>query len=301
MKVKEVENIIFQDPKKTFMEILKVHNKEVPFANLLAFFFRPKEKHGLETLLIDSLLDTKHTSISMNKTEELTLEKIEYDAKSVEVLVEKKTKNGNRIDILIITNTFVLCIEFKINHSLNNPLEDYKKYIEEHSEYSKKKKYYLILTPFKKDPIGDAKMYFKENNEFKHIILSHFIKTVKKKNEQNFRGDIYEKNIYQQYFEEFIQTIENREIRFKRRIALTELSDDLNKSLLNKGLESKYHLNNQGGFLEIKKDTSALKIRIKSGIWQMEKWKNNKPQSEQKLENSDLTTQINELTSSFFC
>ena len=32
---------IFKEPRKTFMEILKVNNREVPFANLLAFLFRP--------------------------------------------------------------------------------------------------------------------------------------------------------------------------------------------------------------------------------------------------------------------
>lgn len=138
------KEIFFSDPKKTFMEILKVHNKEVPFANLLAFFFRPKETHELGTLFIDSLLEM------INEKEYSAIEKIDYDKKfKVEVHVEKKTSIGNRIDILIVTNTFVICIEFKIDHDLDNPLEDYKKYIEEHSEYSQLKKHYLVLTPYK--------------------------------------------------------------------------------------------------------------------------------------------------------
>ena len=298
MNPNEVDNIIFQDPKKTFMEILKVHNKEVPFANLLAFFFRPKEIHDLGTLFIDSLLNTKYTNISKNKVEELTLEKLEYDKKSVKVLVEEPTKKG-RIDVLVITNTFVICIEFKINHFLNNPLEDYKKFIEEHPEYSKKEKYYFVLTPFEKPPIEEAKRYFEENNEFKQIILSHFVKTVKHNLQDTF-GNSQEKNGYYHYFNEFIQTVENRKIRSLRRITLNKLSEKLNKSILNKGLESKYHLNNQGGFLEIKKDQNALKIRIKPEGWQIEKWKNNeKYLSDTEIKSTDLIAKIEESIRAF--
>ena len=123
------DNIIFKEPRKTFMEILKVNNSEVPFANILAFFFRPNENHKLETLFIDALLETKFTNISKNQDEEIAQEIPVYEKKSVKVIVEQKTKNESRIDILIITNTFVICIEFKINHELNNPLDDYKDYV----------------------------------------------------------------------------------------------------------------------------------------------------------------------------
>lgn len=300
MNPNEVDNIIFQDPKKTFMEILKVHNKEVPFANLLAFFFRPKEIHKLGTLFIDSLLETKRTNISKDKTENIIPTKPipVYDEKSVEVKVEQKTINDNRIDLLIVTNTFVICIEFKINHDLDNPLDDYKTFIEKH--YSERKQFYFILTPFKKDPIGNAEKYFKEHNEFKQIILSHFVKTVKH-NLQNTFGNLQKKNEYYHYFNEFIETVDNRKIRSLRRITLNKLSDKLNKSILNKGLESKYHLNNQGGFLEIKKDQKALKIRIKPKGWQIEKWKNNaKYLSDTEIKSTDLIAKIEESISAFF-
>jgi hypothetical protein len=291
----EVDNIIFQDPKKTFMEILKVHNKEVPFANLLAFFFRPKETHNLGTLFIDSLFDTKHSNIFENKVEELTLEKLEYDKTSVEVLVEEPTKKG-RIDLLIVTNTFVICIEFKINHFLNNPLEDYKKFIEEHPEYSKKEKYYFVLTPFEKAPIEEALKYFEDNNEFKQVILSHFIKTVKDKNEQIPLEDRLENSIHYHYFNEFIQTVENRKIRSLRRKELTDLSNQLN----NKELGSKYHSNNQGGFVEVLRGTNAVKIRIKPTGWQVEQWKDGlMTLKEVNVQREDLAVKTIELKSSF--
>lgn len=268
--MKEIENIIFKDPRITFMEILKVNGKEVPFANLLSFFFKPKEKHNLGTLFIDSLLETKFTNIGKNDTNEQNFEKIEYDRNSVKVMVELKTLNNNRIDIFIATNTFVICIEFKINHNLDNPLEDYKNFISRHSEYSTKKQFYFILTPFKKEPIGNAKRYFENNNEFKQIVLRHFIKQVKL-NLENKLSEVEHENIYYQYFQDFIQTVENREIRSKRTFELTKLND----IIIQNSLKSEYHTNIQGGFLQVEKINYNLKIRIKFGKWQVEKWNGN--------------------------
>lgn len=256
--MEKVDNIIFQDPKSTFMEILKVNNREVPFGNLLSFFFRPNKEHGLGTLFIDSFLDTVQLDIPDRKDMH----------KSVEVHVEKKTDNGNRIDILIITETIVICIEFKINHHLNNPLEDYKDFIDKYPDCIGKQKYYFVLTPFKKTSIGKAKTYFENNSDFKQIILSHFVQMIKN-NLQNPIGDKIVKNDYYQHFEDFIQTVENRKIRSLRRNELTAVSAELN----NKGLMSKYHSNNQGGFVEILKGPNKLKIRIKPEGWQIEKWK----------------------------
>ena len=263
--MEDQDNIIFKEPRKTFMEILKVNNREVPFANILAFFFRPNENHKLETLFIDALLETKFTNISKNQDEEITQEVPVYEKKSVKVIVEQKTKNESRIDILIITNTFVICIEFKINHELNNPLDDYKDYVEK--EFNEKKKYYLILTPYKKDAIEKAKDYFEKNNEFKQVVLRHFINRVKEKIAEN--PTTYFKNEKYDYFLDFIQTVENREIRSKRNLFLVRLKKDLDKNL-----KCEYHKNIDGGFLEIKKEKFTLKIRFtKEGI-QIEKWIN---------------------------
>jgi hypothetical protein len=263
--MEDKDNIIFKEPRKTFMEILKVNNREVPFANILAFFFRPNENHKLETLFIDALLETKFTNISKNQDEEITQEVPVYEKKSVKVIVEQKTKNESRIDILIITNTFVICIEFKINHELNNPLDDYKDYVEK--EFNEKKKYYLILTPFKKEAVEKAKDYFEKNNEFKQVVLRHFINRVKEKIAEN--PTTFLRNEKYDYFLDFIQTIENREIRSKRNLFLEKLKKDLGKNI-----KSQYHKNIDGGFLEIKKDNFILKIRFtKEGI-QIEKWIN---------------------------
>ncbi len=264
MEIKE--EIIFNEPVKTFMEILKVNNSEVPFANVLAYFFRPNENHKLGTLFIDALLETKYTNISNNFAGEITHKLPKYEKKSVSVIVEQKTEKKNRIDILIITNSFVICIEFKINHDLNNPLIDYTEYVEK--EFNEKQKFYFILTPNKKEAINQAKEYFEKNNEFKQIILRHFINRVKQKIQQN--PATFEINEKYDYFLDFVQTVENREIRSKRNIFLEELKINL----LHHKVISDYHKNINGGFLEINNGSYQLKVRFTIYGIQIEKWVN---------------------------
>ncbi|MBU2940882.1 PD-(D/E)XK nuclease family protein [Lacinutrix sp. C3R15] len=266
--MENIEEIIFKEPRKTFMEILKVHNQEVPFANVLAFFFRPKENHNLGTLFLDALLETKFTNIGKNSNEESTPEIPDYEITSVKVIVEQPTEFKKRIDILIVTNTFVVCIEFKINHDLNNPLTEYKNFIDNENKFNEKKKYYFILTPYKKKAIDKAEKYFENHNEFKQIILSHFIKRIDSKIEKN--PNEYIVNEQYDYYKDFIQTIKNREIRSKRNIFLQNFKSDLNR----KNIKSEYHKNIKGGFLEIEKEDFSLKVRFKNEGIQIEKWKN---------------------------
>ena len=279
-------DVIFKESPKTFMEILKVHNREVQVANALAFFFRPKEKHGLNTLFIDALLKTNCSELKtfIPKKESSLVEfngsncnkpneKLEYNVDKVEVFVEYPTENKNRIDILINTDSFTICIEFKINHDLDNPLEDYRDFILR--KVSNKRIYFIVLTPYKKDPIGKAEEFFNENSEFKQVVLSHFFKEIKQKLKKQDTND-FKTNQYYQYFQDFAQTIKNREIRSKRHKALIDLKGRLNNKHIC-DLHPK-------GFLEIKKKDYNLKIRlilesITPAItpgWQIEKWVRNK-------------------------
>lgn len=260
-----IPEIIFNEPQKTFMEILKVHNKEVPFANLLAFFFNPKEEHNLETLFIDALLESNFTHKGVNANNETCIGKIVYNKNEVKVKTEVLTHNKKRIDILIISDVFVFCIEFKINHDLNNPLEDYKQYIEK--EFPNKQYYYFILTPYVKEVIGSAKEYFENNNEFKQIILSHFIKNVNEKLQELYPTYESENMYYKYYFKDFIRTVENRKIRSKRHDVFTFLKERINEKI--KPFNCEFH---KKGFLEIRLQHFNLKIRIKNSGWQIEKW-----------------------------
>ena len=285
---------MFDEPHKTFMEILKVNNREVPFANLLAFFFRPNEKHGLKNFFIEALLNTKCSELTGNSSKFennlLELNGFEFEnttniiGENVKVIVEQKTTseqnlskselNNKRIDILIVAENFVICIEFKINHDLNNPLQEYRKFVTE--KYPDKRKYYVVLTPYRKVITGDAK----NNEEFKQVILSHFVENVKQKLPENFKTN-FTTNKYYDYFIDFIQTVENRKIKYERNIFFKELNQELTKD---KKIISKFHTQ-KNGFLEIKKNNLKLKLRffvnnseiIEQNIgWKLENWSENK-------------------------
>jgi hypothetical protein len=260
-----MDEIIFIEPRKTFMEILRVHNREVPFANLLAFFFNPKEKHELNTLFIDALLETRFTHLGKNESVEISPRIPVYDANSIKVAVEVTTSEIIRIDILITSNTFTICIEFKINHDLNNPLDDYKKFVND--KYSNQQHYFFVLTPYKKEATGIAKEYFESNNEFKQIILRHFINKVKEKLQELYPNYENENIYFKYYFNDFIQTVENRKIHSKRHEVFRSLQQEINEKI--KPIYCEFH---KKGFLEIKILDFVLKIRIAASRWQIEKW-----------------------------
>lgn len=273
-----IDNIIFEDPRKTLMEILRVHNQEVPFANILAFFFRPHEKHGLGLLFLKALLQTNCYNFNQESVskvlplkdvhpscvgEKLNLETLGQN--NIQVTVEEPTENGKRIDILIVAEDFVVCIEFKINHDLNNPLEDYSKFI--HSKYSNRKHmYFVVLTPYAKDPIGNAKKYLSINQKFKQVILSHFFSKVMERLPDSYLSNL-ENLQYYHHFQDLVQTVKNRKIRSKRYHALQTLNENINKSH-----HAVFHNNISGGYLTIKKNKFTLKVRIKSSGWHFEKW-----------------------------
>ncbi len=196
------------EPKtKTFLEIMKVSNKEVPIANILAYFFNPNNEHGLNNLFIKSLFNIPKYNLNekIKETENKTqIDKISW----VKVETEKKTSDNKRIDIFIETEDKLIAIEFKINHILNNPLKSYREYVEKlkDKKVGKYETYYFILTPFWKKPEQE----YKENieNNFYQIILSDLIKEVKK---DELSENLLNKKDSQSYFyKDFITTIENR-------------------------------------------------------------------------------------------
>ena len=149
--MEKIDEAIFEEVKKTYLEHLKVHKREVVLANALAFYFRPKENHNLEILFFKALQNSKCYELIGNQREtknKLKDANLSFDNTSV--VTEKPTNNNNRIDILITskdTKEFAICIEFKIDHKLNNPLDDYIDYLKSQG-YSNL--YFFILTPYKK-------------------------------------------------------------------------------------------------------------------------------------------------------
>tara|TARA_R110000765_G_scaffold108104_1_gene199057 strand:+ start:536 stop:1075 length:540 start_codon:yes stop_codon:yes gene_type:complete len=143
---------------------------------------------------------------------------------------------------------------------LNNPLAHYKNYVESVEKYSEKNHLFLILSPFRKIPEGPAGIYFKEKNDFKLIILSHFTKVLVEKI-KIISPSSQNSNLY---LNELIQTLQNRTINYKRESLLVSLCESL--------INYNYKSNSKGGFLELKEKNYVYKIRIEKSNWKIEYW-----------------------------
>ncbi|MCH6269361.1 PD-(D/E)XK nuclease family protein [Neobacillus citreus] len=120
---------------KTVFSIGGRGHYENPISDVLAFFIDSREEHGFGTLLLSSIINL------LNISNEIT----NLDAEFIEVVErEAITANGNRIDLVIAGSDWVLVIENKIYHYLNNPLNDYESYI--NTRYPDKTPYYAILS-----------------------------------------------------------------------------------------------------------------------------------------------------------
>lgn len=304
-------------PRKTFMEIMKVNRSEVHIANLLAYFFRSEESHGLGKVFLKSLFETHSYHFKKKKkteedeaSEKAELEKeakkesllFKYGRKrnietgsfekatppesidsfidnlsNVQVKTEDPTadtqEKQKRIDLVLSTDECVVCIEFKINHELNNPLRIYQERIEnkEKKFYEKNEEqrdlFFIVLTPYKKAP-SEAVQEFIDGgkNEFREMVLSHFVENVVK----NIPANYFIENVnnpYSQYLVDFIQTINNRAINHWRTLVLLDL-----KAKLPAGLKT-VHEPRYFGFLQFHFGGFRYKIRVRHNHqFVIEKW-----------------------------
>lgn len=109
-------------------QILRISKKEIRHSNFLAWLLNPNSNHGLGNIVLRSFLN------------ELNIENINLD--NVEIRREWKF-----IDLLIILDDFVVCIENKIfSNEHSDQLKRYKNIIEK--EFTNKKRIFVYLTPF---------------------------------------------------------------------------------------------------------------------------------------------------------
>ena len=104
---------------KTFMEVSGYPHYENVCSNILSFYFNPNEEHRLNDTVLKSLLST------IDKKQPKLINNISTD--NISVYREYTTLKGNRIDIVIKNDDFVIGIENKIYASVYNDLDDYAK------------------------------------------------------------------------------------------------------------------------------------------------------------------------------
>lgn len=289
-------------PKKTFMEIMKVHRSEVHMANLLAYFFRSEESHGLGSSFLAALFETNSfglkkssekenesaplfnygyrlnpettTFVPSQNSELVTdfVQKLSRVHVKTEELTTNAVDNQKRIDLLLTTDECVVCIEFKINHDLNNPLQTYQDHIKEieldfwEKTQRQRDLFFIVLTPYKKSPSESVQRFIDTNeNVFREMILSHFTESLMRNIPENYFIENFS-NSNSQYLVDFIQTINNRKSRYYQLEILNDLKNHLGSGLKSDVLENRR-------CLQIHSVNHRFKIRIKSNRqFVLEKW-----------------------------
>ena len=177
---------------KTFMEISGYPHYENVCSNILAFYLNPSNEHGLKDLVIKSLLHLVETDFAAD----LSFEEIE-------IRREHRTNNDKRLDIVILTENYVIGIENKIFHHLHNDLTDYHETIQSLC-YGERKPICIVLSLNKLTSQDDLEKI--KVNHFINITYEQFFHDIK----QNIGKYLSSTNIsYINYLTDFIKSIEN--------------------------------------------------------------------------------------------
>ncbi|MCL1910720.1 MAG: PD-(D/E)XK nuclease family protein [Leptospirales bacterium] len=174
----------------TYLDICRYSGRrfEEICSKILAFYFQPKNEHGLKSLLIESLFE----SIDYNQDG--------YIDDNIEVETEVNA-GGKRLDILIKNSDWVIGIENKIWANVYNPLEEYGKRIDQ----DKKQNTFKILLSLREISDKDELDYIYKN-EFRIIYYTSFFESIKK----NIGKYISDGNMkYIIFLYDLIQTLEN--------------------------------------------------------------------------------------------
>jgi len=340
-KILEIINdVSVRKAHRTYLEEIKVSHKEVVMADILAHFFKPKptKPHFLNDIFIKALLKTESSQLDNKSKNGLIHENLDRISNScfldAKVDVEKTTDKKKRLDIIITSkkaNT-VIGIEFKINHDLDNPLNEYQGLIDgrKYKDYSNK--IYIVLTPYWKEPIGAAK----DNSVFVQVMLSHFIEEIEKEVKERNVFDERKNTLEYFYYIDFINTIKNKGAKIqvvkdykaliteekikKEEIFKLEISENFDKdSIVLKTIKAFYEskikalkkeLDKDSKFefvkllnqnvsrvvqvLEFKKEKQIYKVRLSIKGWSLEKWAEN-GQSETKCFIEDIFSSISSI------
>ncbi len=143
--------------KPSFLDIAQCPHRENVWRNIFAFYLNPKECHGFKDLFLRSLFD----SIKM-------VNQGTGDFDSMVIKTECGTRIGNRLDLMIQCNEFVIGIEMKVNAPLTNDLDDYAKLIH---HATPKAKYKIVLSKNSCQP----------SSGFVNLLYSQLILVIKSK------------------------------------------------------------------------------------------------------------------------
>lgn len=134
-------------PEITLFEIAGFPSRENVFSNVLKFYFDSRERHQFGTSVLKFFL----SDIVSNKDDN--------DLQTISINREVTTNKQNRIDLVIETNKYLIGIENKVFHSVNNDLSDYATFLKARTS----KELILIVLNLHKDNLAN------DENGFKYI------------------------------------------------------------------------------------------------------------------------------------
>ena len=147
--VEHIKEVIGNEQPNIF-KILRVANAEIRHSNFLSWLLDPNENHNLKEVVLNKFLQEIINS-SDSFDESVTIEDIGIE--NVEI-----RREWENIDLLIILDEYVLCIENKIfsgEHS--DQLTRYKNIVE--TNFSDKTQIYVYLNPFGYSSYGESDIY----------------------------------------------------------------------------------------------------------------------------------------------
>ncbi|MFD2246645.1 PD-(D/E)XK nuclease family protein [Pontibacter ruber] len=160
-------------------------------SKLLSFYLQPTNEHGLNDLFINCLTQLVQGYSSL-----------QYRSDQLQIIVEDNA-DGKRIDIVIVGENFVIGIENKIDASLYNPLDIYRKKLE---SYKKESVVGVVLTLRKIQ--RKSEVDWMKANGFTNITYSDLFNSVK----QNIGFYLNQSSDkYFIYLKDFMATMENME------------------------------------------------------------------------------------------
>ena len=178
---------------RTFLEISGYPHYENVCSNILKFYLEPNNEHGLKDLILNSLVQLADKDF-----------KIDCDFEQVEVHRELQTLAGNRLDLLIETENYVIGIENKIYHFLNNDLNDYSQTVLSYCGQNDKKPINIILSLYKLSSQQDIEKARADN--FINITYENLFSNIKK----NIGSYLSHSNpTYSIYLTDFMKSIQN--------------------------------------------------------------------------------------------
>lgn len=129
---------------------------ENPFTDVLAYILDSKSEYKGRDLFLKYLLQDCFPE-----------EVVDSFMDRCNTTTQHKTNMGNRIDLILYNNRYLILFENKIYHTLNNPLDDYRDDIT--SKYPHLEKFFVIMS-YKKEHVPQDWKYINIQKAFYNIL-----------------------------------------------------------------------------------------------------------------------------------